>query len=299
MRNIFILVALTIVVATSAYAYTTGDWRCISGACTLGATTATSSQLIGGAESITVGGSNDTFLFTVDGTDTVTIIGADAAGAADLLLDTTGAGAITIGSGDVTGVTQTTDGASLNLEGTTAETLTLTATSTNTAIFQGADAAGLANTLFDTTGAGTITIGSADVTSIPVITDGGTLTIDGTISVTANAVSEISTAVTLVANTVHVASEAADHTLPTCNAGAVGNWVTVIVRDASEIISIVPDTGSTIAVPGTTTVLGADDELDSAATADDSGDFVTLICGAAAKWYGIAMGGVWTDGGAS
>ena len=50
--------------------------------------------------------------------------------------------------------------------GATDNTLTVTASTTATAVFQGADAASPANTLLDTTGAGTITIGSADVTNI-------------------------------------------------------------------------------------------------------------------------------------
>ncbi len=100
-----------------------------------------------------------------------TFMGADAASPADTIFDTTGAGTVQVGSADVTGVTQVTDGAALNLEGTTAETLTLTATATNTAVFQGADAAGASNTTLDTTGAGAIAVGSADVTAVTITTD--------------------------------------------------------------------------------------------------------------------------------
>lgn len=43
---------------------------------------------------------------------------------------------------------------------------------TSTVTFRGADAAGAANTAYDTTGAGAITIGSADVTAATITTDG-------------------------------------------------------------------------------------------------------------------------------
>jgi hypothetical protein len=54
--------------------------------------------------------SSSAFVLYADGTGTATFVGADAAGAANTTLDTTGAGTITIGSGDVTGVTVTSDG---------------------------------------------------------------------------------------------------------------------------------------------------------------------------------------------
>ena len=54
-----------------------------------------------------LGGS--TFTLTADGTTTATYIGADAAGAANTTLDTTGAGSIIIGSADVLSLTVTTD----------------------------------------------------------------------------------------------------------------------------------------------------------------------------------------------
>lgn len=53
-----------------------------------------------------------------------------------------------------------------------ADAFTVTASGTATATFIGADASGAANTEFDTTGAGTITVGSADVTAITLTTDG-------------------------------------------------------------------------------------------------------------------------------
>ena len=89
------------------------------------------------------------------------LVGYDAIGAVDL----------DIGSADVTEVTITTDGGSLDV-GSTASELLFTALSTNAATIKGADASGAADTVLDTTGAGTITVGSADVTAVTVTTDG-------------------------------------------------------------------------------------------------------------------------------
>ena len=55
--------------------------------------------------------------------------------------------------------------------GVTDNTALLTASTTATAVWMCADAAGAANCLWDTTGAGTMTIGSADVQSLTVTTD--------------------------------------------------------------------------------------------------------------------------------
>lgn len=65
-----------------------------------------------------LGGNSDTFDMTTDATftitrndsGTVTVTGADDAGAANTTYDTTGAGAIAVGSADVTAITLTTDG---------------------------------------------------------------------------------------------------------------------------------------------------------------------------------------------
>jgi len=124
----------------------------------------------GAADAITIGGSDATFTFTRNDAGAVTFSGADDAGAADTIYDTTGTGAVTVGSADVTGVTLSSDGGTLDTA--TANTLTLTALTTNAATFIGADAASPADTVFDTTGAGAITVGSADVTSITLTTDG-------------------------------------------------------------------------------------------------------------------------------
>lgn len=64
------------------------------------------------------------FLFRRNTDAAVTIMAADSSGATDLTIDTTGAGAITIGSGDVTSLTVTTDGGSLTLDGNVSGAIT-------------------------------------------------------------------------------------------------------------------------------------------------------------------------------
>ena len=143
---------------------------------------------------------------------------------------------------------------------------------------------------------GACTLGASSATSVTVITDGGSIVMDG--SITASHVVTSGTA-TIVANTVHLASVAQDYNLPECSTATIGDWVTVIVRDVSEVVSLVPASGDTIHAPGTTTVLGIDDELDSAGGADDDGDFISLNCAQDNHWYATSIGCVWVDGGTS
>jgi len=70
-----------------------------------------SNWILGGnGDMCSVGAADATFAMTRNDSGAVTFLGADDAGAADTIYDTTGAGAITVGSADVTGVTITTDG---------------------------------------------------------------------------------------------------------------------------------------------------------------------------------------------
>ena len=64
----------------------------------------------GNSDTVSVGATDNTFIFAVDSTNAAVFTGADASGAADTTYDTTGAGAITIGSVDVTAITLSTDG---------------------------------------------------------------------------------------------------------------------------------------------------------------------------------------------
>lgn len=127
-------------------------------------------------------GTDAVFDFTRNDAGTVTLTASDDNAVAALAVLPGGAAALTLGGASTTSVTVTTDGAGFGID-TTAETATLTATSTNTAVYTGADAAGAANTTYDTTGAGAIQIGSADVTSVTVVADGGTAVLDGASSV--------------------------------------------------------------------------------------------------------------------
>lgn len=227
-----------------------------------------------------------TYDFTRPDAGTVTITVSDDDAAAQFAL----------GSTTITDIQLLTDGVTGDLLGS--ETFKVTATTTATATFVGADAASPADTLLDTTGAGTITVGSVDVTSIPVITDGGTVTIDGYVQADAGPFVTLASGA-LTINTIHLATAAADYDIPAtaCDASAdIGTWITVIVRDISEVISItVDDTSNIMHVTGV--ALGADDELDSEGAATGDGDHVTLVCMAVDNWYATATAGVWADGG--
>lgn len=97
--------------------------------------------------------------------------------AAALTLGATTATSVDIGSvAAATDVDIISDGGTLSVGKTTAAAV-MTALTTATAIFRGADAADAADTLFDTTGAGAITVGSEDVTSVTL--DGDVVTTTG------------------------------------------------------------------------------------------------------------------------
>ena len=259
MRNILILVALAVVIATSAYAYTTGEWRCISGACTLGATTTLSTQVIGGAESLSVGATNDTVTLTVDGTDTAVFLGADAATPATTTFDTTGAGTVNLGSADVIAVAVV-------------------------------------------TGVGTITVGTANTTATTVTTDGGSVVLDGSVVTDEYIQGDVGPFIALdsgalTANTTHLAGAAASYTMPVCETANIGQWVTVVVKDVSEVVVIEPLTGDTRHPAGV--IIAVSEFMDSAGAATSDGDYVTFVCITADNWYSTAIGGACIDGGAS
>lgn len=65
--------------------------------------------ILGGDDSVSIGATDDTLILTSNDA-TPTFAGADAASPSDTIYDTTGAGAITVGSADVTSVTVGTDG---------------------------------------------------------------------------------------------------------------------------------------------------------------------------------------------
>lgn len=271
--------------------------RCpATGTCEIGDSETDAVQLTTDGASFDVDATANTATLTATTTSTATFTGADAAGAANTAYDTTGAGTVTVGSDDVTSVTIDTDGATLGID-TAVNVLTLTALSTSTATFKGADASGAADTALDTTGAGAITIGSADVTSVSVVTDGGTITLDG--STTGIQPVATSTGGALTVNTITMATAAADYDLPDSCDSATGNWVTLVVADPSETASLtVSAAEDTIEVGGLN--LDADDELDSpTAAATSDGSSITVVCAEANIWFSTAIVGTWVDGGAA
>jgi len=102
----------------------------------------------------------------------------------------------------------------------------------------------------------------------------------------------------LIANKITVVyGDDQDYALPICDSYD-GSWVTVILSDASETISLVPLSGDTIQVGGLN--LGADDELDSPTEgATTAGCSITLVCAYTNTWYSTASVCTWVDGGTS
>ena len=179
-RHVLWIVATLFIAGITGAVTINTSARCpVGSVCDVGDANTGSVALVTDGAKLTIESTN-TATLTSTTTTSPTFIGADAATPANTIFDTTGAGTVQTGSADVTAVTMVTDGASVNLEGTTANTLTLTAATTGSAIFQGADAAAPANTIFDTTGIGTVQLGSADVTGATIVTDGSSLDVETT-----------------------------------------------------------------------------------------------------------------------
>jgi hypothetical protein len=146
-------------------------------------------------------------------------------------------------------------------------------------------------------------LGHEGSTSFAIITDGGTVTIDGT--VTADSFVEadylVSTAAsgTLSFNRATLVTAAGDITIADCRTTNIGHWYTIIVRDASETVSISSSDASDIFyVSGLT--MHAGDELDSpTAGATTPGSSITLVCTEDDKYMAIHTSGLWVDGGAT
>lgn len=227
-------------------------------------------------------------------TATATFIGADAASPANTAFTTTGAGAVTVGTNGTTlTVTLATDGVNAVVDD---NTFLLTATGANVALFKGADSTGASITQLDATDNGSIVIGSGDLTGVTVVTSGGTATIDGYVQADVGPFISLASGA-LTANNIHLATAAADYVMPACEAANLGEWVTVVVRDISEVVVLQPASGDTLHPAGA--VIDQNHEMDSAGAATSDGDFVTLVCITADNWYSTAIGGAWVDGGAS
>ncbi len=307
MRKYLILVGLLVVALIATAAKINTSARCSTGAdCAIGDGVAASITLDTDGADFTVDVTTNAAVLTATTTNSASFIGADAATPANTIFDTTGAGTVQIGSGDVTGVTVVTDGASLDLQ-TVANTLTLTAATTGTMTILGADAAGASDLLIDTSSTGAITIGSADVTSITVLSDGlnGSVVIDGSVLAQVPVASVASGAIAI--NGITLATASADFDIPdgACSVAAdLGNWVTIVMEDASTVISITSDDASNIfTVPGLG-ALTAGNELDSVSHSVTEGQSITLTCLTTENWYmtsGVSIHTdatiAWADGG--
>jgi hypothetical protein len=144
-----------------------------------------------------------------------------------------------------------------------------------------------------------LALGHSTMTGITAVTDGGTVTLDGYIQ--GQTLVSVIASGALTLNAVNVVTTAADADIPdgACDAAAdVGNWVTVVVRDDSEAVSLTSDDASnTFIVPGLS--LGAGDEVDSEGGATSNGDHITVVCSVAESWITTSMHGTWADGGAA
>ena len=144
--------------------------------------------------------------------------------------------------------------------------------------------------------------GTANTTATTVTTDGGSVVLDGTVVTSEYIQADVGPFIALdsgalTANNVHLAGAAASYTMPVCETANIGQWVTVIVKDVSEVVVIEPLTGDTLHPAGV--IIAVSEFMDSAGAATSDGDHVTFVCVTADNWYSTAIGGAWIDGGAS
>ena len=130
----------------------------------------------------------------------------------------------------------------------------------------------------------------ANITSFAAVTATGEIT--GLLDVITSAAA-ISLSAAQTRGNIIIMTAAGDVELPDVCDTATGANVLVFVRDVAETVSIaVIAPEDTIIYPGL--ALDADDELDSPG---DAGDWVSLVCMEANKWYVVGSRGSWTDGG--
>lgn len=272
------------------------------------------------------------FDFTNDDSGASTITSSDGDDNAGLVVRAGGTGALTLGSSDNNFIAMITDGSAIQLDADidiedVTPVINFLDSDTTTDRFVGAlivsnctdggagtedcnltfqvvEAGGAIETRLNIDADGNIAIGSANNNATTIQSAGGTVTIDGSVTAQVPVVSLASGALTL--NTIHLATAAAQYDIPdgACDAAAdIGNWVTVVLEDASTLISITSlDASNVIFFPGLD--LDAGDELDSVSTASNESAHITLVCLAAEGWYTtstseISGGAIaWADGGA-
>jgi hypothetical protein len=148
-------------------------------------------------------------------------------------------------------------------------------------------------------------IGHSGSTAFVIITDGGEVTMDGSIT-TADLWVDARLSVADVAsgalspNMISVVTTAAEVTIADCSSSTLGDWYTIVVRDHDETIEVVSlDSSDVIYYSGITAAAG--DELDSPddAGSDTAGSSVTLVCAADNRYVSIHTSGLWVDGGAA
>ena len=168
-----------------------------------------------------------------------------------------------IGNGKPSGITLDTDGGDLNLDGTTANSLTLTATTTASPTFIGADAATPADTVFTTTGTGTVTVGTAgSTTGVTLTTDGSTLNIEGTQA------NQLTLTAATTGTMVIMGQDASDPSNLTIDTGTTGT-ITVGSIDVGALVLSVAGSADSVQVQAGATGTARIDFRDYGDTTDD------------------------------
>lgn len=146
------------------------------------------------------------FTLTRSTTGTVVVTAADDDTTAALTVRPGGAAAMTLGGASTTAITLTTDGGSLIVDGPnvstgTGGTFTVKRSDAGTVTVTAADDDATAALTVLPGGAAAMTVGGASATKVDVITDGGTVTIDGSITTPAAGALTGATSLTLTGGT--------------------------------------------------------------------------------------------------
>lgn len=132
--------------------------------------------ILGGDDSVSIGAADDTLILKSNDS-TPTFMGTDASAPSDTIYDTDGAGAIVIGSADVTNVTVNSDvgltfaNNSESIADGTDGAFDFTRNDSGTVTLTASDDDATAAMTVDPGGAAALTLGSADVTSVNVVAD--------------------------------------------------------------------------------------------------------------------------------
>ncbi len=307
-KSFWIPVALGLLIAAIAWGAdpsrpwtSSGAWNCPIGTCIVGKGDTDAIEIRVDDTSLFLGVTSDVLDLNADGTGTATYTGSDDAGAANTAYDTTTTGTITIGSADVTNVTVNSDvgltfaNNSDSINNLADGVFDFTIDEASPMTLTCSDDSGACDFSLVAGGTGAIIIGDSGDTSVSVTTDGGTVTMDGYVEAIMRP-SIVLTAGTLTVNRSHIATAAGDYDLPDSCDTATGNWVTLIVQDASELVSLtVLAAEDEIKVGGIDAA--ANEEIDSPSAATSDGASITVACLQADVWYAVAQSGTWVDGG--